>query len=54
MAEAAFCILLTAIIQIRERLEKARRLLKQSKRKDYYKVLDVSRDADQRTVKKAL
>lgn len=35
------------------RLQKAQRLLKQSKRKDYYKVLGVSRDADSRTIKKA-
>ncbi|KAI6096815.1 hypothetical protein F5141DRAFT_486860 [Pisolithus sp. B1] len=36
------------------RLQKAQRLLKQSKRKDYYKVLDVPRDADAKTIKKAL
>ncbi|KAH7886607.1 hypothetical protein F5I97DRAFT_1019022 [Phlebopus sp. FC_14] len=35
------------------RLQKAQRLLKQSKRKDYYKVLDVARDADTKTIKKA-
>lgn len=35
------------------RLQKAQRLLKQSKRKDYYKVLDVPRDADTKTIKKA-
>ncbi|EIW81677.1 hypothetical protein CONPUDRAFT_122162 [Coniophora puteana RWD-64-598 SS2] len=35
------------------RLQKAQRLLKQSKQKDYYKVLDVPRDADARTIKKA-
>ncbi|CAK5264159.1 unnamed protein product [Mycena citricolor] len=35
------------------RLQKAQRLLKQSKQKDYYKVLGVSRDADARTIKKA-
>ncbi|KAF8582449.1 TPR-like protein [Ramaria rubella] len=35
------------------RLQKAQRLLKQSKKKDYYKVLGVSRDADKRTVKRA-
>jgi len=38
---------------IHARLKKAQRLLKQSKRKDYYKVLDVSRDADAKTIKKA-
>ncbi|GMK57774.1 hypothetical protein CspeluHIS016_0406080 [Cutaneotrichosporon spelunceum] len=38
---------------IMQRLQKAERLLKVSKRKDYYKVLGVSRDADERTVKKA-
>ncbi|KAF7314087.1 hypothetical protein HMN09_00567800 [Mycena chlorophos] len=34
-------------------LQKAQRLLKQSKAKDYYKILGVSRDADARTIKKA-
>lgn len=38
---------------IRQRLSKAQKLLKQSKSKDYYKVLGVSRDADERTIKKA-
>ena len=37
-----------------QRLIRAQKLLKQSKQKDYYKVLGVSRDADQRTIKKAL
>lgn len=41
-------------IQVLERLQKAERLLKVSKQKDYYKVLGVSRDADTKTVKKAL
>ncbi|KAJ7799680.1 hypothetical protein B0H14DRAFT_3092771 [Mycena olivaceomarginata] len=36
------------------RLQKAQRLLKQSRAKDYYKVLGVARDADARTIKKAL
>ncbi|WWC67535.1 uncharacterized protein I206_101444 [Kwoniella pini CBS 10737] len=36
-----------------ERLQKAQRLLKVSKQKDYYKVLGVGRDADDRTIKKA-
>ncbi|GAA5956851.1 hypothetical protein JCM21900_006271 [Sporobolomyces salmonicolor] len=35
------------------RLQKAQRLLKQSKAKDYYKVLGVSRDADAKTIKRA-
>lgn len=39
--------------RVRQGLEKAHRLLQQSKKKDYYKVLGVSRDADQRTIKKA-
>ncbi|KAG8928291.1 hypothetical protein FRC01_006174 [Tulasnella sp. 417] len=39
--------------EIHEKLSKAQRLLKQSKAKDYYKVLGVSRDADARTIKKA-
>ena len=38
---------------ILERVQKAQRLLKQSKAKDYYKVLGVSRDADSATIKKA-
>ncbi|WFD26505.1 hypothetical protein MNAN1_001488 [Malassezia nana] len=38
---------------VRARLIKAQKLLKQSKAKDYYKVLGVSRDADERTIKKA-
>jgi hypothetical protein len=39
--------------QIHARLQKAQRLLKQSKQKDYYKVLGVSRDADAKTIKAA-
>jgi DnaJ family protein C protein 3 len=39
--------------QIHARLTKAQRLLKQSRTKDYYKVLAVSRDADEKTIKKA-
>lgn len=35
------------------RLQRAQRLLKQSRAKDYYKVLGVARDADARTIKKA-
>ncbi|KAG6825255.1 hypothetical protein H0H87_009919, partial [Tephrocybe sp. NHM501043] len=38
---------------IHSRLQRAQKLLKQSKQKDYYKVLGVSRDADARTIKKA-
>ncbi|GAA6014712.1 hypothetical protein JCM10207_006913 [Rhodosporidiobolus poonsookiae] len=38
---------------ILEKLQKAQRLLKQSKSKDYYKVLGVSRDADAKTIKRA-
>ncbi|KAF9887115.1 hypothetical protein FE257_010490 [Aspergillus nanangensis] len=34
-------------------LQKAQVLQKRSKQKDYYKVLDVSRDADERTIKRA-
>ncbi|KAJ5594548.1 uncharacterized protein N7459_000756 [Penicillium hispanicum] len=34
-------------------LQKAQTLLKRSKQKDYYKVLGVSRDADDRTIKRA-
>ncbi|GAA6012051.1 hypothetical protein JCM8202_003187 [Rhodotorula sphaerocarpa] len=36
-----------------DRLQKAQRLLKQSKNKDYYKILGVSRDADDKTIKRA-
>lgn len=42
------------LVQIHGRLQRAQKLLKQSKQKDYYKVLDVSRDADAKTIKKAL
>lgn len=38
---------------IMQRMQKAERLLKVSKQKDYYKVLGVGRDADERTIKKA-
>lgn len=38
---------------IHQKLQRAQKLLKQSKQKDYYKVLDVPRDADQKTIKKA-
>ena len=37
----------------RERVERAKRLEKKSKMKDYYKVLEVPKDADDRTIKKA-
>jgi DnaJ homolog subfamily C member 3 len=40
--------------QVLQRLQKAQRLLKQSTQKDYYKVLGVARDADAKTIKKAL
>ncbi|KAF2838624.1 DnaJ and TPR domain protein [Patellaria atrata CBS 101060] len=39
--------------KIQEMLQNAHTLLKRSKQKDYYKVLGVSRDADERTIKKA-
>ncbi|CCM03872.1 uncharacterized protein FIBRA_06023 [Fibroporia radiculosa] len=38
---------------IHQRLQKAQKLLKQSRHKDYYKVLGVARDADTKTIKKA-
>ncbi|KAF9478422.1 hypothetical protein BDN70DRAFT_879947 [Pholiota conissans] len=38
---------------IHGRLQKAQKLLKQSKQKDYYKIVGVSRDADEKTIKKA-
>jgi len=38
---------------IQELLRKAHTLLKRSKQKDYYKVLGVDRDADERQIKKA-
>ncbi|TFK22870.1 co-chaperone [Coprinopsis marcescibilis] len=38
---------------IQGRLQRAHKLLKQSKQKDYYKIVGVSRDADPKTIKKA-
>ena len=37
-----------------QRLQKAKKLMKQSKQEDYYKIVGVSRDADLKTIKKAL
>lgn len=39
--------------KLQELLQKAQTLLKRSKQKDYYKVLGVSRDADERDIKRA-
>ncbi|GAA5837567.1 hypothetical protein JCM3766R1_006847 [Sporobolomyces carnicolor] len=39
--------------EVLSRLQKAQRLLKQSKQKDYYKILGVARDADAKTIKRA-
>ncbi|EJF60015.1 hypothetical protein DICSQDRAFT_88478 [Dichomitus squalens LYAD-421 SS1] len=39
--------------EIHQRLVKAQKLLKQSRQKDYYKVLGVARDADTKAIKKA-
>lgn len=39
--------------KLQEQLQKAQTLLKRSKQKDYYKVLGVSRDADERDIKRA-
>lgn len=39
--------------KIQELLHKAHNLLKRSKQKDYYKVLGVNRDSDEREIKKA-
>lgn len=49
-SKAAF----SADYQVLNRLNRAQKLQKVSKQKDYYKVLGVSRDADDRTIKKAL
>jgi DnaJ homolog subfamily C member 3 len=38
---------------VNQKLQEAQVLLKRSKQKDYYKVLGVSRDADERTIKRA-
>jgi DnaJ family protein C protein 3 len=54
-ASSLLCrILMTTLIQVLNRLQKAERTLKVSKQKDYYKILGVSRDADTKTIKKAL
>ena len=37
-----------------QRLQKAKKLMKQGKQKDYYKVVGVSSDADLKMIKKAL
>lgn len=42
------------LMQVMNRLNRAQKLLKISKQKDYYKVLGVPRDADDRTIKRAL
>jgi len=39
--------------KVNEMLQKAQTLLKRSKQKDYYKVLGVTRDADEREIKRA-
>lgn len=39
--------------KVQELLQKAQTLLKRSKQKDYYKVLGVSRDSDEREIKRA-
>jgi DnaJ homolog subfamily C member 3 len=39
--------------KVRAQLDRAHRLLQQSKKKDYYKILGVPRDADQKDIKKA-
>ncbi|WFD32019.1 hypothetical protein MSPP1_003061 [Malassezia sp. CBS 17886] len=39
--------------KVHQRLVRAQKRLKQAKSKDYYKTLDVARDADERTIKKA-
>lgn len=38
---------------VHQKLQEAQVLLKRSKQKDYYKILDVPRDADERTIKRA-
>jgi DnaJ family protein C protein 3 len=52
--EKAFEVTGRSSQEILNRVQKAQRLLKVSKQKDYYKVLGVPRDADDRTIKKAL
>jgi len=39
--------------QVRQQMERAQKLLRQSKKRDYYKILGVPRDADARTIRKA-
>jgi DnaJ family protein C protein 3 len=40
-------------LQIKEKLDRAQRLLKNSNKRDYYKVLGVPRDANKRQITKA-
>lgn len=39
--------------QVRQQLDRAHKLLRQSKKNDYYKILGVPRDADAKTIRKA-
>ena len=39
--------------QIRQQLDRAQKLLRQSKKRDYYKILGVPRDADSKAIRKA-
>ena len=47
------CIVCTVCTENRELLSNAKKLLKMSKRKDYYKLLDVGKDASDVEIKKA-
>jgi preprotein translocase subunit Sec63 len=47
------CVLQANSADVRSNIKQAKLDLKKSKRKDYYKILGVEKDADEREIKKA-